>query len=178
MNEELKAKMKVTIDAFYQSEEKLCRSMTAESYKAMLQKVNYDFHSVLPIIKKDIATQSGFYPSGIPGAAQNPGAFQYPQVPNTFPQVPGSATGQASPKIVPQVSQNTGVEVTQIPPQTVPEKVVPQTATEVPVKENVVPTQPELNSPAQGNVTAGVTGQVKPPATAPVTPEEIQSMLS
>ncbi len=147
MSEEMKAKIKESIDVFYKEEEKLCRSMTAESYNSLLQKVNYDFHSGLPLIKKTGSpTQNpGFFPGGIPGAPPQPPNPGYPQAP------------QASiPNVTP--TTQTAVEVPQIPPKEV-------TSPEV-------PSQPQAPHVTESNL-------VTPPSRpAPVTPEEIQSMLS
>ncbi len=101
MPEEMKVALTASIADFYKEEEKLCRSMTEESYTSMLQKVRYDFASGLPIIKKS------------PPAQPNPGSFQKPLTPvpapvevTQLPAPPVNNVGGSSKAITPEELQS------------------------------------------------------------------------
>ncbi len=133
MPEDMIAKIQGSVDTFYQEEDKLCRPMTAEAYNSMLQKVNYDFHASLPLIKKQFTpAQPGFYPNGVPGAtppAPVPPALG-PFAPRSVPEtvIPYPIPPYPTP---PAPGSMQDVEVTQIPPKPTAPTVGPMTAEEL-----------------------------------------------
>lgn len=175
MAPETLAMLKESVDAFYQSEDKLCKPMTEASYNQLLMAVGYDFKSGLPLPRPQAnqPAQLGFYGAGNVNPGMMPSQPAYPTAPQPFaqPQIAHVSNAAPQPVTAPQPILAVATPSQIAAAQPVQAEVAPQ-AQPTPV----APVAPAAAQPAQA---APVQPQAvnSVPTGAPISPSELASML-